>query len=94
MNVMAQQQDDVIVPNTIEESAQRLLGALSTKGLHELRNPIVEGLKREDALPAGAAREHGFRRHADFRIWCDAIEAELKRRNESFTEVDWSPPKS
>lgn len=81
------------LPESLRQTAARLAHAYPTPTLYQLREPIVTGLKEEDGLPERAVRKHGYRQFSDFRIWCDAIEAELRSRGEQFTPVDWALPR-
>jgi hypothetical protein len=55
------------------------------KGLHE----AVRAAMMADDRHAGPKKPHGVREYRDWRQWSDAIEAELRRRNEHFDPIRW-----
>jgi hypothetical protein len=62
--------------------------ALSTNSLHLLHDRIWLSLMEDDSLPEGEKR-YGMREYRDHRQQADQIEAEFKRREETFAPLPW-----
>jgi hypothetical protein len=60
----------------------------TTKTLLEFHEKVIECLRRDDEN-LSAEKEYGVRTYRDWRVFSDAIEGELKTRNEPFTPVCW-----
>jgi hypothetical protein len=60
----------------------------SSNGLKMLHEAIRNALATDDKLGNGS-KTYGVREYADWRIQADAIEAELKKRRETFTAIPW-----
>lgn len=63
--------------------------ALSPAGLLSLYDAIAVALLHDDAQPPTQAKTYGVRQHGDWRVWADALEAELNRRDLTFSPIPW-----
>lgn len=61
----------------------------STSGLRMMQDAIRKALEFDDQIPDGHAKTYGVREFADWRELGDAIEAELDRRQESYSRIPW-----
>jgi hypothetical protein len=71
------------------EFIDRFVKLHTTKSLGALHEEIRRALAEEDALPPGKPRPYGVREFADFRLEADAIEAELRRREQQVQSIKW-----
>lgn len=62
---------------------------LSTNAIKALHDKIRECLERDDATPPSQAKPYGVRDTLDWRTQADEFEAELGRRGESCTKIQW-----
>lgn len=60
----------------------------STNGLKMMLDGIRNALAADDKQ-GNAQKIYCVREYADWRVQADAIEAELKKRGETFTAVPW-----
>ena len=62
---------------------------LSTNGLLMLHKGVADALASDDATPPGTEPKYGVRETPDWKAWSDAIEAELRSREATFTRIAW-----
>jgi hypothetical protein len=72
------------------EHFDRIIRLHTIASLRALHEEIRRALAEEDALPAGNPKPYGVRDFADFRAEVEAIEVELRRRNEAFRPIEWA----
>jgi hypothetical protein len=66
------------------------LSKLSTPGLLKMHGAVREALEMDDTLDLiGLPKMYGVRELPDWRVWSDALEAELDRRGIKFAKIDW-----
>lgn len=58
-------------------------------GLLAIYDAIGEALRVDDSTAPGAPKRYGVRRFPDWLTHRDALEAEIKKRNLSYTPVRW-----
>lgn len=61
----------------------------STSGLKMMQEAIRKALEHDDGTPVGHDKTYGVREFADWRELGDGIEAELDRRQESYSKIPW-----
>jgi len=61
---------------------------LSTDGILSLHNAVKEAITEDDNLPSDQKR-FGVREHRDWRIWSDALEAEMDSRKVIYKRIKW-----
>jgi len=64
------------------------ISGFTTKTLLEFHEKVIECLRKDDENPS-IEKEYGVRTFHDWRVFSNAIEVELRSRNEPFTPVSW-----
>lgn len=63
--------------------------SFSTKGLLMMHKALRDAFDKDEQTPAYEEKRYGVREFNDWRQWCDAMAADLAKREASFVPVPW-----
>lgn len=65
------------------------ISKMSDNGLKVMHRATRDRLLEEDGLPKGQEKVYGVRKHNDWRMQADEMEAELDRRGHTYDKIPW-----